>query len=383
MAEHPKNTGNKEWRAFVLMPFEPEFNVIYSDVIKPALKEVGYAVERADSTLDQRSILADIVRGIVGADLIVADITTLDENVLYELGLSHGLGIPTVLLTQSIDSMPFDLRPYRAQGYSTHFAEISGLANALREIGRKHKEGKLEFSNPVTDFAPQVRGVIEKARTPATAGAAPEREPGAASGEEKGFLDFVVEGEQASGEIAHVFNGFAEQTAALRAQIEEHSSRLEALHSSATPGAAADAHKIALLAATNMNAYSESIEASLPGLSASVNRLVENYSGYLGWLEPKTEDEILAVKKLRDVLAELGTGTTSTLDSTRSYRAVIATLRSQRISKALSAASRRLIEALDGIISTMETVEAFSARAVVLLSDRLGESQAGTGSNRA
>ena len=373
MAENPTNTGEKEWRAFVLMPFEPEFDVIYSKVIKPALEEIGYTVERADSTLDQRNILADIVRGIVGADLVVADITTRDENVLYELGLSHGLAIPAVMLTQSIGDVPFDLRSYRVREYSTHFAKASDLPRFLKDLGSKHKEGAVEFSNPVTDFAPQVRGANERGRTPATAGAMSEREPGVVSNEEKGFLDFVVEGEEASNEIAEVFNGFAEQTAALRARIEDHSSRLEALHSSPTPGAAAEAQKIALVAATDINGYAERIEASLPGLNVSVDNLVENYSGYVGWLEPKTAEESLAVKGLRDVVAELGTGTTSTLDSTRSYRAVIASLRSQRISKALSAASRRLTEALDGVISAMEKVDAFCARAVLLLNERLGD----------
>ena len=40
--------------------------------------------------------------GIDTADLLIADLTDLNPNVFYELGIAHGLGIPTVLLTQSI-----------------------------------------------------------------------------------------------------------------------------------------------------------------------------------------------------------------------------------------------------------------------------------------
>ena len=35
-------------RAFVLMPFDSEFDMIFNELIKPALEEVGYDVKRAD-----------------------------------------------------------------------------------------------------------------------------------------------------------------------------------------------------------------------------------------------------------------------------------------------------------------------------------------------
>lgn len=104
---------NKNPQAFVLTPFDPEFSSIYEDLIKPALEDAGYDVARADSFLDQQNILRDIIRGIATAHLIVADLTTLNPNVLYELGLCHGLRIPTILLAQSMEEVPFDLRPYR------------------------------------------------------------------------------------------------------------------------------------------------------------------------------------------------------------------------------------------------------------------------------
>lgn len=72
-------------KAFVLMPFDPEFDLIFNKLIKPALEDVGYEVTRADSFLNQENILKDVVRGIAEADLVVADLTTLNANVFYEL----------------------------------------------------------------------------------------------------------------------------------------------------------------------------------------------------------------------------------------------------------------------------------------------------------
>ncbi|GAH24008.1 unnamed protein product, partial [marine sediment metagenome] len=146
---------NNKLKAFVLMPFDPEFKSIYEDLIKPALEEVGYEVARADSFFDQQNILRDIIRGIAEAKLIVADLTAINSNVLYELGVCHGLQIPTILLTQSIEVVPFDLRPYRIQIYSTRFDEVKKLKDALKEIGERHKNREITFGSPVTDFLPK------------------------------------------------------------------------------------------------------------------------------------------------------------------------------------------------------------------------------------
>jgi hypothetical protein len=104
---------NKDLRAFVIMPFDPEFNSIYEQLIKPSLEDAGYEVARADNIIDQQNIIRDIVVGIARADLIIADLTTTNANVFYELGLCHGLRIPTIMLAQSMDEVPFDLRSYR------------------------------------------------------------------------------------------------------------------------------------------------------------------------------------------------------------------------------------------------------------------------------
>lgn len=140
--------------AFVLMPFDADFDDIYSELIKKPLEEVGFTVRRADSLLNQRGILHDVVRGIADADLIVADVSGLNANVLYELGLAHALGKRTIMLTQDIDQLPFDLRAYRANAYSTRFTDAGALREVLLEIGKAVLRGDADFSNPVQDYAP-------------------------------------------------------------------------------------------------------------------------------------------------------------------------------------------------------------------------------------
>ncbi len=194
-------------KAFVLMPFAPEFTAIYSDLIRPALEDAGYEVARADSFLDQQNILRDVVQGIGSADSIVADLTTLNPNVLYELGLCHGLKVPTVLLAQSIEEVPFDLRGYRIQRYSTHFSEVHKLKEALRQIGEQHQRREVAFGSPITDFL--TGDVLSSSRV--TGETLVESSVPSVSEEEgdKGFIDFIIEANQASEQIASAMGDIA------------------------------------------------------------------------------------------------------------------------------------------------------------------------------
>ncbi len=140
---------------FVLMPFDEEFTPVYSDVIKHVLEQEGFEVLRADDIQSQRNIMRDIIEMIAKSDLIIADLTSSNPNVYYELGIAHALEKPVIHLVQSpVEDVPFDLRSYRLITYSTHFTEIGKARGELAEYARKFLEGKLPVGNPVTDFYP-------------------------------------------------------------------------------------------------------------------------------------------------------------------------------------------------------------------------------------
>ena len=105
--------------AFVLMPFDKEFDEVYADLIKPAFEAVGYNVKRADDIVSQQNILKDIFRSIAKADLIIADLTSLNANVFYELGIAHTFKKPVIMIAQSIEEVPFDLTPFFHVHYKT------------------------------------------------------------------------------------------------------------------------------------------------------------------------------------------------------------------------------------------------------------------------
>ena len=138
--------------AFVIMPFDKAFDSVYGSFIRPLLKNAGFKVHRADDIDSQQNILKVIVESIVKSDLIVADLTDANPNVFYEVGLAHALEKKVILITQSIDEIPFDLKPYKSLEYSTHFDEIEHAKKRLTDYAKGYLNGSLQFGTPVTDF---------------------------------------------------------------------------------------------------------------------------------------------------------------------------------------------------------------------------------------
>lgn len=132
--------------AFVIMPFAEPFDTLYREVILPVAESLAYRVVRIDEVPGPGIILDDIQRQIEGAHVIVAEISTHNPNVFYELGFAHALRKPAVLLVRREEgaSMPFDVRSYRAIFYDD---SIGGKRNVERHL-RQHLDAVVRDSMP-------------------------------------------------------------------------------------------------------------------------------------------------------------------------------------------------------------------------------------------
>lgn len=98
---------------FMIMPFGGWFDKYYEDIYKPAIEEAGFIAKRADDLYRPGNIVNDIWTYTKEASVILADLTNKNPNVFYELGLAHAITKPAVLITASMDDVPFDLRSLR------------------------------------------------------------------------------------------------------------------------------------------------------------------------------------------------------------------------------------------------------------------------------
>lgn len=105
--------------SFVLMPFSDEHDLqrVYEDHVKPTLERCGLRAERADDIHDISGVMQSVWEGINRARVIVAEMTGRNPNVFYELGIAHTLGKPVIMITQSMDYVPFDLKHLRCIVY--------------------------------------------------------------------------------------------------------------------------------------------------------------------------------------------------------------------------------------------------------------------------
>lgn len=116
---------------FILCPFNEQMDDLCANVLRPSVLQLGLTSARADDFSTTTSVMKDIWKGIISAQAVIADCTGRNANVFYEIGLCHALGKPTILLTQNIDEMPFDLRDVRTIVYEYTPPGVRKLESAL------------------------------------------------------------------------------------------------------------------------------------------------------------------------------------------------------------------------------------------------------------
>jgi len=133
-------------QCFVIMPFgqkkekrpdgtevEIDFDYVYHELIKAAVESLGVKCDRCDEIIDTGSIHAKMFRGIFEADVTVVDVSFMNPNVYYELGVRHALNKHTTLVIRKNSNQPppFNISGLNVLGYDLDDNE---KLNASRKI---------------------------------------------------------------------------------------------------------------------------------------------------------------------------------------------------------------------------------------------------------
>jgi hypothetical protein len=101
----------------VISPFGGWHDEYYSEIFCPAIRTSGLEPARADDLFRSSNIVHDIWGLVASSRVLLADLTGKNPNVFYELGLAHAAHKPVLLLTQTLDDVPFDLQSLRIITY--------------------------------------------------------------------------------------------------------------------------------------------------------------------------------------------------------------------------------------------------------------------------
>lgn len=105
-------------KAFVSLPFNPEFDETYRTIERSAA-ENNLSAYRVDQETFATSIHYSIETAIKECVLFISDITGNNPNVLHEIGQAQTLGKPMILISRdSPSNAPFNIRNLQIKTYS-------------------------------------------------------------------------------------------------------------------------------------------------------------------------------------------------------------------------------------------------------------------------
>lgn len=96
-----------------------DFDAVYADLIAPGIEMAGLEPLRADQELTGGIIHKPMFERLILCEFAVADLTTANANVFYELGLRHAVRPASTLLlfAEGTGQLPFDVALLRALPY--------------------------------------------------------------------------------------------------------------------------------------------------------------------------------------------------------------------------------------------------------------------------
>ena len=130
-----------------------DFDQVYQQIIKPAIENAGLECLRADEEMTGGIIHKPMFERLILCEYAVADLTTANANVFYELGLRHAVRPwSTVLIFADGERLPFDVGLLRAMPYKLSGGLPSNTKSDENSLTEKLKEAIKAADENVDSF---------------------------------------------------------------------------------------------------------------------------------------------------------------------------------------------------------------------------------------
>ena len=134
---------------YLIMPMAKEFEELQDLVIKPLLYEQGVTTLSINQLAMSSVVPKDIFTLIDKSDFVIVDFSSWTANTLVEIGYTIAHDIPIIILSQSTDRIPFDLRNWQVLLYDYTPLGIEQLKFKLGNVVQRILETKLSLPSNV------------------------------------------------------------------------------------------------------------------------------------------------------------------------------------------------------------------------------------------
>jgi len=118
-------------------------------IITPVLKELGYVVIEPHKIDDTGSITQQVINNILHDDMVIANLTGLNPNVMYELAVRHAARKPVVCIAENGTLLPFDIKDDRTIFYDNEFGGVESLKDSVKNMVMSASQTEEAFDNPI------------------------------------------------------------------------------------------------------------------------------------------------------------------------------------------------------------------------------------------
>lgn len=146
----------KEKKCFIVTPIGNENTEIrrmadgvISSVLKPILLESGYEAIDSRDISKSGSITNQVINHLLNDDLVIANLTGLNPNVMYELAVRHAAAKSLISICQEETNLPFDIRDERTIFYKNDMKGVVDLMPKLKNAIMSINDSDKSLDNPI------------------------------------------------------------------------------------------------------------------------------------------------------------------------------------------------------------------------------------------
>ena len=147
-----------------------DYDRIYQQIVLPAAQEAGLECRRADEFASVALIQKAILEAVIAADVMIADVSNKNANVMYELGIRHAMRRGVTILMSS-DTLPFNISHsyalrYQVQGDGSVATHDAAHLRHLLVAAISERIERVTNDSPIFEYFPEIRVELPEGMQP-------------------------------------------------------------------------------------------------------------------------------------------------------------------------------------------------------------------------